>query len=294
MREKEIKRICIVGKDSYIGNHIQEWFEQKDGDTCYLYQLEAQTNEWKTLDFSQFDAVIHVAGIVHRPDITDWGLYKSVNVDLPVNIAKRAKEQGVKCFVFLSTMAVFGTSKRLARNVITTNTLMSPIGHYGKSKMMAEEELLKLQDTHFDVVVVRPPNVYGKGCKGGYIPGFVKVVRKLPVIPYAYTNVKQSMLYIDNLTEFIRQAICKGMKGVFMPQDDKPVSAVEITSAIAKGLGKTPRTSKLLGLCVSLFNFIPLIQKAYGGVEYDISLSKIEGVDYVVVPFEEAMSRTIR
>lgn len=294
MENNVIKQICIVGKNSYIGNHIQEWIEKKEGDAVSIYQLEAQTDEWKTLDYSQFDAIVQVAGIVHRPDVTDWNLYQRVNVDLPVNIAKKAKEQGVKTFVFLSSMAVFGTPKRLAKNVITADTPTSPIGLYGKSKLMAEQELLKLSDGHFNVCIVRPPNVYGKDCRGGYIPGFVKVVKKLPAIPEAYTEVKQSMLYIDNLTEFIRLAIKQNKHGIFMPQDDKAVSAVDITTAIAKGLGKKPKTSKLLGWCVRLANFVPLIQKAHGGVEYDMQLSRIEGMDYVVVPFNEAMVRTIK
>ena len=113
------------------------------------------------------------------------------------------------------------------------------------------------------------------------------------MIPAAYTDVKQSMLYIDNLCEFIRLAIEQKRHGVFMPQDEKAVSAVEITSAIARGLGKKPRTSRLLGLAVHLGSFLPLIQKAYGGVEYDMALSRIDGLDYVVVHVGDAMKRTI-
>ena len=101
------------------------------------------------------------------------------------------------------------------------------------------------------------------------------------------------MLYIDNLCEFIRLSIEQKRHGVFMPQDDKAVSAVEITTAIARALDTKPRNSRLLGLAVRLGSLAPLIQKAYGGVEYDMRLSRIEGMDYVVVPFEEAMKRTI-
>lgn len=291
-------RILIIGKNSYIGNHIDEWLSKHGHE---VFQLDVLTEDWKVFDYNGYDAIVHVAGIVHRPDCNDADLYRRVNTEMPVAIAEKYKRS--KCssgissskgtFVFLSTMAVFGTPKRLGKNLITADTPMSPMGLYGQSKATAEEKLLKLQDGHFDVVVVRPPNVYGKDCRGGYIPGFVKVVKKLPVIPAAYTDVKQSMLYIDNLCEFIRLAIEQKRQGVFMPQDDKAVSAVEITSAIARGLGKKPRTSRLLGLFVRLGSFLSLIQKAYGGVEYNMSLSRIEGMDYVVVPFEEAMRRTI-
>lgn len=288
-------KICIIGKNSYIGCHIDDWLTKYGHE---VFQLDVLTEDWKAFDYSGFDAVVHVAGIVHRPDCKDAELYRRVNTEMPTAIAEKFKSSsslsGKKAtYVFLSTMAVFGTPKRLGKNVITADTPMSPMGLYGQSKAAAEEQLLKLQDGHFDVVVVRPPNVYGKDCRGGYIPGFVKVVKKLPVIPAAYTDVKQSMLYIDNLCEFIRLAIEQKRHGVFMPQDEKAVSAVEITSAIARGLGKKPRTSRLLGLAVHLGSFLPLIQKAYGGVEYDMALSRIDGMDYVVVPFGDAMKRTI-
>ena len=285
-------KICIIGKNSYIGNHIDEWLTNCGHE---VFQLDVLTEDWKAFDYSGYDAIVHVAGIVHRPDCRDADLYRRVNTEMPAFIAEKFKgsKSSKKTFVFLSTMAVFGTPKRLDKNVIKADTPMSPMGLYGQSKAAAEGKLLKLQDDYFDVVVVRPPNVYGKDCRGGYIPGFVNVVKKLPVIPAAYTDVKQSMLYIDNLCEFIRLAIEQKRHGVFMPQDDKAVSAVEITTAIARGLGKKPRTSRLLGLIVHLGCFVPLIQKAYGGVEYDMNLSRIEGMDYVVVPFEEAIKRTI-
>ncbi len=288
-------KICIIGKNSYIGNHIDEWLAIHGHE---VFQLDVLTEDWKAFDYSGYDAIVHVAGIVHRPDCKDVDLYRHVNTEMPVAIAEmfkslRSSSSSKATFVFLSTMAVFGTPKRLDKNVIKADTPMSPIGLYGQSKAAAEEKLLKLQDDYFDVVVVRPPNVYGKDCRGGYIPGFLNVVKKLPVIPAAYTDVKQSMLYIDNLCEFIHLAIEQNRHGVFMPQDDKAVSAVDITSAIARGLGRKPHTSRLLGLFVHLCSFIPLIQKAYGGVEYDMSLSQIKGMDYVVVPFEEAMKRTV-
>lgn len=288
-------KICIIGKNSYIGNHIDEWLAKYGHE---VFQLDVLTEDWKAFDYSGYDAIVHVAGIVHRPDCKDSDLYRRVNTEMPVAIAEmfkslRSSSSSKGTFVFLSTMAVFGTPKRLGKNVIKADTPMSPMGLYGQSKAAAEDQLLKLQDDYFDVVVVRPPNVYGKDCRGGYIPGFVNVVKKLPVIPAAYTDVKQSMLYIDNLCEFIRLAIEQNRHGVFMPQDDKAVSAVDITSAIARGLGRKPHTSRLLGLIVRLCCFVPLIQKAYGGVEYDMSLSRIEGMVYVVVPFEEAMKRTI-
>ena len=283
-------QILIIGKNSYIGNHNAEWLSQHGHQ---VEQLDVLTDEWKTFDYSPFDAIVHVAGIVHQPKCLDWDLYKRVNTDMPISIAIKAKEQGVKQYVFFSTMGVYGVGKKLKRNIIDEQTPLNSDSMYGKSKLMAEEGLQKLQDGTFNVAFVRPPSVYGKVCKGGYITGFTSIVRKLPVIPRAYEAVKQSFIYIDNLSELVRLVIEKNLKGVFCPQDDKAVSANELLQAISNGIGKKFSSSRLLGLFVRLLHFVPVVNKAYGGVEYAKSLSDVEGVNYVVVPFEEGMRRTV-
>lgn len=282
--------ILIIGKNSYIGNHIDEWLSQHGHQ---VEQLDVLTDEWKSFDYTPYDVIVHVAGIVHQPKCQDWGLYKRVNTDMPISIATMAKKQGVKQYVFFSTMGVYGVGKKLKRNIIDEQTPLNSESMYGKSKLMAEEGLQKLQDGTFCVAFVRPPSVYGKGCKGGYITGFTSIVRRLPVIPRAYENVKQSFIYIDNLSELVRLVIEKNLKGVFCPQDDKAVSANELLQAISIGIGKKYRSSCLLGLFVRLLHFVPVVNKAYGGIEYAKSLSNVEGVNYVVVPFEEGMRRTV-
>ena len=190
-------------------------------------------------------------------------------------------------------MGVYGLGKKLMPNVVDKDTPLLAVSMYGKSKLLAEEGLIKLHDANFDVVCVRPPSVYGKGCRGGYITGFVSIVRYCPIIPQAYENVKQSFVYIDNLTEFVRLAIENRLHGTFCPQDNKSVSANELLKAIAVGLGKKYRPSRVLGTLVRWFPFFPLVKKAYGGVEYSMSLSSLDKIKYVIVPFEEGIRRTI-
>jgi len=110
----------------------------------------------------------------------------------------------------------------------------------------------------------------------------------------AFQNVKQSMIYIDNLCEFVYQAIANNLSGGFCPQDEKSVNAIEILDAIAEGKGLKRQHSRLLGLWVQLFGFLSIIQKAYGGVEYKKCLSEINNINYVVVPFKEGMRRTVQ
>lgn len=283
--------VLIIGKNSYIGGHISHWLSAYGWN---VDQLDVLEEGWRSFDFSVFDVIVHVAGIVHKPNCHDWDLYKLVNADMPVEIAKIAKASGrVKAYIFLSSMAVYGEEKKLNPNVINSETPLLASSMYGKSKLLAEEELQRLQSNSFNIVIIRPPSVYGKGCRGGYISGFTSFVRKMPIVPVCYQGVKQSMLYIDNLCELIRLIIVHNLKGVFCPQDDKAVSANEILNAIASGLGQKARQSYVLGFLVKCIHFFPIIKKAYGGVQYSMELSKIRGIDYVVVPFEEGMKRTV-
>ena len=284
--------ILIIGKNSYIGNHIDEWLSRYGHKVA---QLDVLTEDWKNYDYSPFDAIVHVAGIVHRPDCKDWELYKRVNTDMPVKIATMAKEQGVKQYIYFSTMGVYQANKKLGASVVdeTTPLLSNSSSFYGMSKLMAEEALTKLQEEGFSVAFVRPPSVYGKGCKGGYITGFKKIAQMLPVIPRAYENACQSFIYIDNLSECVRLIVENRLSGVFCPQDDEIPNANRLLEVICKGIGKTYRSSRLLGICLQLLRFIPLVKKAYGGIEYSRTLSDIPGLDYVVVSFEEGMRRTV-
>lgn len=284
--------ILIIGKNSYIGNHIDQWLKLYHHQ---VEQLDVLSDEWKSFDYSKYDVIIHVAGIVHRPDCKDWELYKRVNADMPISIATMAKQQGVRHYVYFSTMGVFQSGKKLKPSVIDKNTplLKDENSMYGRSKLMAEEGLALLQDESFSVSYVRPPSVYGKGCRGGYITGFTKIVKLLPVVPKAYSEARQSFVYIDNLAECVRLIVENRLTGVFCPQDDVIPNANELFKAIADGIGKRYADSRLLGLCMQLVSWIPLVKKAYGGIEYARELSDIEGYDYVVVPFKEGMRRTV-
>lgn len=286
------KRICITGLNGYIGTHIKKWLSDYK-DKYDVTMLDLRTDEWKNIGFKNVDVIIHTAGIVHKPEITDWNIYKKVNVDLTVSLAQKAKADGVGRFIFMSTMAVYGKGKRLSNNIIDEKTEMHPSNFYGKSKYFAENELLQLQSESFKIIILRPPNVYGKDCRGTYIKGFKSVVSKLPVLPYAYPNIRQSMIYIDNLCELTRLIIENGDSGCFMPQDITAVSAVDLMNAIAYSSGKRMPRSYLLGAGIYLISFLPIIKKAYGGVAYSEKMTAYYGNKYVVVDFNEGIRRTL-
>lgn len=287
-------KVLITGKDSHIGNKMQTWIEEHNPNGIFtVTQLDVVTDEWKSFDFSTVDVIVHVAAIVHRPDLKDWTLYKRVNADLPYEIAIRAKNAGVKQFVFFSTMAVYGRGKTLNDAPITKDTIPQPKSMYGKSKFMAENKLLPLDCDTFKIAIVRPPNVYGENGTLSYVDSFAKMLKILPVIPDAYRNIKQSMINIDNLNELIRLLILNSKSGVFMPQDGSAVSSMELMEAVCEAVGKKFRTSVFLGNIVKCFRFIPLVKKVYGGIAYSDELSKIDGVEYEVVTFKEGIKNSI-
>lgn len=285
--------ILIIGKDSYIGDHIDKWFT-KFGHS--VTQLDVLTDKWKLFDLSTFEAIVHVAGIVHRPQCKDWELYQRVNSDLPFEIAQKAKKQGVRHYVYFSTMGVYQVNKLLVPSIVdaTTPLLNHGSSMYGKSKLLGERKLNDLVDNNFTVSIIRPPSVYGKGCRGGYIQGFTKIARFLPIIPQVYEDVRQSFIYIDNLSECTRIIIENQLSGVFCPQDDEIPNANRLLEVMCMALGRRYRSSKILGNILKLLSFASIVKKAYGGIEYSRSVSDIPGFNYVVVPFKEGMKRTIQ
>ncbi len=285
-------KILIIGKNSFIGNHIDEWLKKAGH---HVEQIDVLNDGGKVFDYSPFNAIVHVAGIVHQPQCQDWELYRRVNTDMPVAIATLAKEQGVRQYVFFSTMGVYGLSKKLGGCVIDKNTSLPTNGNsmYGRSKMLAEIGLKGLGYENFRIAFVRPPSVYGKGCRGGYIAGFTKIAKMLPVIPRAYLDARQSFIYIDNLCECIRLIVENELCGVFCPQDDEIPNANRLLEVISEGIGKKYRTSRFLGWCLHFVSFIPLVNKAYGGISYARDLSEMTDMNYVVTPFEEGMRKTV-
>lgn len=284
--------VLITGSRSYIGSNIKKWLIDKGH---YVEELEVRSKRYKDFDYSGFNTIVHVAAIVHKAkENISWEEYYDVNVMLTYNIAKLAKLAGVKQFIFFSTMGVYGQRKKLPNgNIVDKYTKLNPIDNYGKSKLMAEQKLGELSDTNFKIVIIRPPNVYGMGCPGNYISKFGKVARIFPVFPYAYEYSKQSFLYIDNLCELIFLIILNQSQGLFLPQDERQISSVELIKIIADGKGYKIYFSKFLGYFIRLFRWTNIVKKVYGGVSYDSILSSFDIGDYNVVSLNTGVTSSI-
>lgn len=283
-------KVLITGKNSYIGKSVHTWLSQWPNDYVVDF-VGTRNNEWKELDFSEFDVVVHVAGIAHQDTKAfQEALYYSVNRDLTIAIADKAESEGVKQFIFLSSMIVYGASSDLGKEkLITQETEPNPVNFYGKSKLQAEETILMMQSENFNVVVIRPPMIYGKDSKGNY-PIMAKFAKRLPIFPDIKNN--RSMLYIDNLTEIIRLLIKNNEKGIFCPQNEEFITTSHMVKIISETAGKRIVLTKLFNPIIRLLGKkFTLINKVFGNSAYDQSMSNYKE-NYRVVDFKKSIILT--
>lgn len=280
-------KILITGVGSYVGTQVEKWL-MKDG----RFQVDAVDTfgeNWKKADYSQYEVVYHVAGIAHvNADPKMEPLYYKVNRDLTIEIARRAKAAGVKQFIFMSSMIVFHESQSLKPEVLTKDTQPNPNGFYGDSKLQAELGLKELECDSFKVCILRPPMIYGPNSKGNF-PRLAKLATKTPVFP-AFHN-KRSMLYIDNLSEFVKQAILRRLSGTFYPQNRELADTVEIIRFFAKEGGHQLGIWPILNPLVTLGSrFLQPLNKMFATYYYDPSMSRMD-FEYQIVSFEESLKR---
>ena len=294
-----MKRILITGAGSYIGtsfaDYLQKWPERYRTDT-----VDMIGDGWESKSFRGYDTVFHVAGIAHadsgRISQARAKLYYDVNTRLTIRTAMKAKREGVRQFIFMSSAIVYGDSAPIGRHKrITRSTPVSPANCYGDSKVRAERGLQKLEDERFRVVILRPPMIYGPGSKGNY-PLLAKLAQKLPAFPYV--DNCRSMLYIGNLTEFVRLMIEHDERGIFWPQNAEYSNTSRLVQMIAAAHGKrillVPGCTlplRIMGLAVGKVN------KAFGNMTYDQAFShyreeyRLTGLKESVRLTERAVSR---
>ncbi len=255
------KKVLVIGANSYIGSAVADYLSETPG---YYEVQKMQARGLKPVSelFVGFDVVFDAAGIAHIKE-TDENrhLYYEVNRDLTIKIAEAAKAAGVKQFIILSSMSVYG----LTTGHITKATVPNPINAYGESKLQADEALNKLSDENFTVAVLRPPMVYGKECKGNYqqLRGFAL---KSLVFPKYKNN--RSMIYIGNLCEFVKRVIDNNASGLFFPQNKEYVC----TSEMVRKIAATHNRKILMSITFNpIITIVPinLIKKVFGSLTYE-------------------------
>lgn len=263
-----MKKILITGANSYIGTSFEKWIKQWQEDYS-VDTVDMIDGTWREKSFSGYDVVFHVAGIAHIKETKENAeLYYKVNRDLVYEVAKKSKAEGVKQFIFLSSMSVYG----METGIISKDTVPMPKSNYGKSKLQAEELIASLQDDDFNIVVVRPPMIYGKGCKGNYVR-LEKFALNSPIFPKIKN--KRSMIEINNLCEVVKQIIDYESKGLFLPQNDEYVCTSDMVKEIAEAHGKKIYMTKLFNPLLKVLK-VRTVNKVFGDLVYEKESNVVE------------------
>ena len=269
-----MKRILITGANSYIGTSFEEYM--KEYDDYQIETLDMKNPEWRNHDFSIYDTVFHVAGIAHA-DVGHVSeevrkLYYKVNTELTLETAIQAKKSGVRQFIYMSSIIVYGESAPLGKKkMITSETTPEPANFYGDSKLQADIKLQEMNDDNFRVCILRPPMIYGPGCKGNY-QMLSKMAKRLPIFPDIRNE--RSMLYIGNLCDFIKECIDEQKGGIYFPQNSEYISTSRLVLEIAKANNRTIHLTKALNPIVYIASKIPgkiggMCNKAFGDMTYE-------------------------
>ena len=281
-------RIIITGLTSYVGNALKNYLSSWPNFEIKIISLRENLN---ALNFKGCDVIFHAAGIAHDNAKKIQGaqnnLYYEINTGLTFKTALKAKSEGVRQFIFMSSAIVYGNSAPIGENkIITSTTQPEPQSDYAESKLQAENKLLALENENFKICIVRAPMIYGKNSKGNY-KLLSRLAKSTPIFPKI--NNTRSMIYIKNLCEFIRLMIINNERGIFLPQNSEYVCTSNLVKEIAKAHGRKifliPGFKTLLKI---LARFTPLINKAFGNLAYDKNLSAYKS-DYNIFSFEESI-----
>jgi len=275
--------VTITGENGYISNEIALWLKSKDLEmNIKLISVRSELNI-----SNETDVLIHTAALVHNNENHfQESDYFNINTDLTIRLAQKAKNKGVKHFIFFSTMAVYG----LEQGQINSESPLQPKTFYGKSKLAAEQALQAMQDEDFVVSIVRPPMIYGPNCPGNYSL-LRKLARKTPIFPNVYNQ--RSMLFIDNLCEFINQLVINKNSGVFHPQDGTYICTSQMVLEIAKQNKHFILLSKIGGVMLMRTSLkFSLINKIFGSLTYSKDISQYNDNTYQRITFIDAIRIT--
>lgn len=293
------KHVLITGAGSYIGESFEAYAKKYYGKNFLIDTVDMLDSSWRQTDFSSYDAVFHVAGIAHA----DTGnvneetkkKYYMVNTDLAIEVARLAKNAGVKQFVFMSSMIVYGEPAPFGKGkIIDKNTLPAPANFYGDSKWQADKGVRRLANENYHVAVLRPPMIYGPDSKGNY-PILEKLAKKLPLFPDV--NNQRSMLYIENLCEFLCLLMLSGEGGIYFPQNAEYVKTTAMVETIADTVSHSIKVVKMLRPLINVISHFPgkirrLANKAFGNIVYSHELSDYVGIDYQIIDFKQSIIDT--
>ncbi|EOB3568310.1 UDP-glucose 4-epimerase [Vibrio vulnificus] len=288
-----MSQVLVTGYTGFVGRHLLSTFEdlqninllgRSQPKKCSQFlkaSIDSSSDYSVVLD--KVSTVIHIAARVHvMNDESDDPLeeFRAVNTAGTMNLARQAAEAGVKRFIFVSSIKVNGESTT-GKQAFTAQDTPSPEDPYGVSKAEAEEQLIALgKETDLEIVIIRPPLVYGEGVKANFASLMNLVSKGIP-LPFGYiTNNKRSLVSVDNLVDLIITCIDhpKAANQVFLVSDDYYVSTSGMVKEMAIALGKPswqiPVPAYCYKLVGKLFDKNDVVDRLTGSLQVDISHTK--------------------
>ena len=284
-----MKKVLLIGVGGYVGGRFKEYMKRYPD--YEISEVSSMNREWDKISFKGFDAVYNVSGLAHanaRQGTEEQ--YYAVNGQLPIDVATKAKKEGVPIFIQMSSMIVYGNMSPLGKQkTITKETIPTSPTIYGKSKMIAENGLHNLEDIKFQVAIIRPPLIYSENARDNF-PKLVFFAKTMPLFPDLKNQ--QSMLYVDNLCELVHLIIDNNQGGTYYPQQEAYIETSKIVGDIAKAVGNHMWQTNIFNPFLRLFSKnIVIIQKAFGSITYDMNISNHFEGKYRVVSYEESIAR---
>lgn len=255
--------VLIAGKGSYIGTKVRGYIENSTDWSVDELDLR---EPWENIDLSNIDVVYFVAGIAHVKETKkNRDLYQKVNCNLAIDFAKKCKQEGIKKFVFMSSMSVYGLNQ--SKDLITATTVENPVSLYGISKLNAESGLVEMADADFAVVITRPPMVYGDESPGN-MSKLLKAVQAIRIFPNFYNE--RSSISIDVLVSHIMDLISNGTSGVYIPQNEEFNCTYKVVKEYMNQNDLKFVSARIFNPLIRLFiGRIGIFSKVFGDLRYD-------------------------
>ena len=286
--EEWIMRILVIGKNGYVSRCFQDYMSGFSDD---VNAVSVRDNDWEKTSFAGYDAVFNTIGLAHNDARmgTDDEFIR-LNVQLPSELAKKAKEEGVPIFIHMSSMIVYGNSNEIGKfEPITEVTTPVPDNIYGRSKLLGEKELEKLEDKNFKIALIRSPRVYGEKDTDS-IQQLTRFAKTMPIFPDVKNSI--SMIYSDNLCELVRLIAESKQGGTYYPQQERYICTSKLVRDISVVAGHKLFLTKVFNpILLTLGKRIGLVKKVFGNEVYDMYLSNHFDGKYRVVSYEESIKR---
>ncbi|WP_105902604.1 UDP-glucose 4-epimerase family protein [Vibrio gangliei] len=312
-------KILVTGATGFVGQKVVEKALEKEMEVSAIARNSKLVTQQKSLpqvewhhgeltpdfDWSScldgVDCVIHCAARVHQMN-EDASVaqknYDDANFRSTLNLAHQAQQVGVKRFIFLSSIKVNGESTEL-NEPFTRTVEQEPEDPYGLSKYKAEQALQTLsKDSGLDVVIIRPPLVYGPGVKANFQAMMKWVCRGIP-LPLGAIHNKRSMVYLDNLVDLILTCTQhnEAINEVFLVSDDHDISTSELLSQIKQAANSStwliPVPMKIFTIAAKLLNKPQIAQRLCGSLQVDISHTKKQLNWQPPISWEQGITKTV-